>query len=107
MRKYLFAMAASFALPMAVHASVINFHDSNNGVGAYVGQGAFADTGNNVWNGFGTSGATVTGNQSSAGTSSPITFTATYNFNNGVVNAADQGMPQYLLGNQAGVNGAN
>jgi len=53
----------AFSIPAAARAAVINFGQSNQGYSVYTatgdynalyyGQGAYVDTGNNVWNGFG------------------------------------------------------
>jgi hypothetical protein len=103
----LHAILAGFCAVLVLSAAadaapVVNFHNSSRGL--FVGQGALSDSGNNVWNGFTASGTTISGNKTSTGTATPINFTATYGFNNGANAAADQGLPRYLLGNQAGVN---
>src|SRR5436190_16423416 len=63
LRTRLSALGVGLALPMSARAAtVVNFHDANNGQAAvaggfynalYVGQGAYSDPGNNIWNGFG------------------------------------------------------
>ena len=106
LRTALMGIVSAFGLPALLHAQVVNFHNAQT-VGVFVGQGADPDPGNNTWNAFAASGVATSGNLTSSGGSTPITLTATYGFSNGIVNAADQGMPQYLLGNEAGVNGAN
>lgn len=105
LRTALMGIVSVVALPALLHAQVVNFHNAQ-AVGVFVGQGADPDPGNNTWNAFAASGAATSGSLTSSGSSTPITLTATYGFSNGIVNAADQGMPQYLLGNEAGVNGA-
>src|SRR5437762_1307084 len=62
-RTGLSALGIGLALPMSARAAtVVNFHDANNGQlhppgtfynQLYVGQGAYSDPGNNIWNGFG------------------------------------------------------
>jgi hypothetical protein len=57
-RTLLGALGLGLALPAATRAGiVINFHDASQGTipgynQLYVGQGAYSDPGNNVWNGF-------------------------------------------------------
>jgi hypothetical protein len=62
-RSSLGALGLGLVLPMSARgAVVVNFHNAANGQGAnpggfynalYVGQGAYSDPGNNIWNGFG------------------------------------------------------
>jgi hypothetical protein len=93
----------------------------------YSGQGAYADPGNNVWNAFGggfvpTSGGFSPGDnghtidptrqpsgtiRNSDGSLSGVNLTVLYGFDNGGLNgtgATFQGTPNYILGQQAGVN---
>ncbi|MDB6111668.1 MAG: hypothetical protein JWR69_3418, partial [Pedosphaera sp.] len=56
------SLLGAIAVP-SVRAQTVNFHDALNGQGTgyatsgafgllYYGQGAYKDTGNNIWNGF-------------------------------------------------------
>jgi hypothetical protein len=136
-RTSLLALGAAVAIPSAVGAQVVNFHDANNGVDwsgndpdngtwnnrVYIGQGAYPDPGNNVWNGFGGAGpgdpltASTGPNKTSSGAATPITLDTSYGFDNGALfynyptqgtpgNTA-QGQPSFVLGQAAVVNGAN
>ena len=103
----------------------INFHDfANNAAydGAnyteyvlYVGQGPYADTNNNVWNGFGDAYTTGLSAVTSAGINTPVTFSVSYDGDNGAIwnyddnanNNALQGTPGFILGQAALVSGGN
>jgi hypothetical protein len=59
-RRLAFSLGLSLVAPFATEASVISFHNANQGYSHYggynvlmYGQGAASDPGNNVWNGFG------------------------------------------------------
>lgn len=130
--------AAAIGAPLMTEAAVINFHNAYNyaagtsGPGyspplynsiVYTGQGAFADPGNNSWNGFGggfpgydNNGFRLKAlngpNKTSSGGSTPVTLEVVYGFDNGgLPNFADgaggntlQGTPAFITGQQAGVN---
>ncbi len=117
--------AAAVALPaVAAEAVVINVHDANNfatGDGTlvhpYVGQGAYADPGNNVWNTTQDTPTQPTTNLlASNGTPTGVSIVSTSTNNNGGIggngypNATSdgnilQGKPGYIVGEaQLGAN---
>lgn len=91
--------------------TAVNFHDAfgdsfGNPPTLFVGQGAFADTGNDKWNAFAASTTASGIAQTSAGALTLIRTTATFGFTNGGAPVINQGLPDFLLGNGLGVNGA-
>jgi len=102
----------ALSLPAAAAIPPINFHDSfadsfGNGPRVFVGQGAAPDPGNNTWNGFAGNAAASRPAHASDGSLTLVTATVNYGFTNGGAFPADQGMPQFLLGNSLVANGAN
>ena len=108
LRATLAVLGAALAMPVVGHATVVNFQDNNNGIGTFTGLGAAPDAATNTkWNGIPAApGGTTSGNVDSSGAATPVTFTIKDGFDNGAVTATDQGTPRFLLGNEAGVNGA-
>jgi hypothetical protein len=138
LRRLLSAVAAltvAVVVPAVVQAQVVNFHNAGNGVDydkptdswhnrVFIGQGAYADPGNNTWNGFGDAVSypgdpltAATGpNRTSSGAATPITLETHYNFDNGNIyynwpNPGDpgntaQGQPSFIFGEAAVANGA-
>lgn len=118
------AMAVGLGVPAANAGTVVNFHYAHNYASGgpayndivYVGQGAYSDPGNNVWNGYGPGFTADTGpNMTSSGAGTPVTFTlgpnqgangGIWEVGNGTTNP-DQGTPFFLLGYASLVNSGN
>ncbi|HEX3799699.1 MAG TPA: LamG-like jellyroll fold domain-containing protein [Verrucomicrobiae bacterium] len=86
---------------------VVNFAVPQNNVATnvYVGQGAYSDPGNNVWNPFPAASGTATAPAlSSTSNQTLVTATLTYGFNNGATANTTQGTPSYLLAFEDAVN---
>ncbi len=104
---------AALAAPAIVGAqTVVSFHDAfGDSFGdpptLFVGQGAYADAGNNTWNRFAASGVVSGPASASNGGLTLINATVTFGFSNGGQPPPDQGLPDFLLGNSLVVNGAN
>ncbi len=96
----------------AAQAQTVNFDTrgiASFGYGNYVGQGAYSDPGNNVWNVI-TQGSTTTGDLNSSGSSTAVTLTDTsggsYNggFGGNVNGAASGFFSGFLLKGGGGVS---
>jgi hypothetical protein len=101
----------SFAINFHDYANFANYYSGNgNEFLLYVGQGAYADSGNNIWNGFGDTVTSGIAALSSSGALTPVTFSINipdgdngglYNQDNGSGGNSLQGTPGFLLGNAA------
>lgn len=89
---------------------VVNF-DAYDGVAAdkFVGQGAYSDPGNNLWNPFGNPGTTTPLAFTSSSNQTLVTATLIYGFVNSGIgqpnNASQNGSPSWLLETEDAVNG--
>ena len=101
-------VAQTFVMPAG--GFTVNF-DAYDGTLAdnFVGQGAYSDPGNNVWNPFGASGATSGLAFNSASNQTLVTSTLIYGFNNSGIGqpgaGQTQGSPSWLLSTEDAVNG--
>jgi Concanavalin A-like lectin/glucanases superfamily/Immunoglobulin I-set domain len=103
-------VAQSFVLPPG--GFVVNF-DAYDGAAAdnFVGQGAYGDPGNNIWNPIGASGVATGLAFNSASNQTLVTATAIYGFSNTGIGQSGAGQvngdPSWLLSTEYAVNGGS
>jgi hypothetical protein len=105
------SVIGSVFAPSATGGFTLNFAVAPNSVAAnvYVGQGAYSDSTNNVWNPFPGGSGTPTGLAfTSSSNQTLVTATLIFGFNNGLPNAAiTNGNPSWLVSYEDAVNSGN
>jgi hypothetical protein len=101
------SVVGSVFVPPATGGFTLNFAATPNGNAAqvYVGQGAYSDSTNNVWNPIGNSGASTGFALTSSSNRTLVSAVLIYGFNNGAANAAiTNGNPSWLVSYEDAVN---